>query len=183
MRLVIGFNGHGQSSRAKTGVGKLLAKIESRCPEMETRLFGWRIETKSLAKWIASLKLESLYIVGYSYGMYTGVLLCRELQKLGIKVDCFFSLDGVFRLRDRWGSWKSLRDCWIISIPSNVNLVVSWRQKVSKPSGHRLLVDHRTTTYDSRSINVRHSEVDDAQEIHDSIVAFFCDPPTPDGKL
>lgn len=173
MRLVIGFNGHSQRSKTTTGVGQVLGEIERRRPDIETRLFAWRVNTKVIARWIAGLRLERLDIIGYSYGGYSAVLLCRELRALGVAVNHLWTIDAVFRIWDHWGSLRSLRDYWIIAVPQNVRVVTSWRQKVNKPRGHWICT-YKTTTHDARSLNVRHAEADDSPIVQAAILDRVC---------
>lgn len=176
MRLVILFNGHGQSSRTNTGLGKLRKQIKQADDETEAWLFAWRHDTPTLAAWIQKTRaFWPVYVIGYSYGAQTGVLLCRELQRRGIKVKHLFLIDAIARPRPRIGSLRSLLDWFCICIPQNVRRVTSWRQRVSKPSGHRIFTDMVHTAHVANTLNVPHAQADDQKEVHDEILASLRD--------
>ena len=166
-------NGWLQGARHKTGLGQITNELEA-LGEQAT-LLGWREHPKRTAAEIKRTTQEggdSIYIVGFSYGGYSATTLCWELSAIGVRVEELILCDAVYRLWDRLASIRSLRNIWSIHVPTNVKRVTSWRQKVSKPSGHRVVVDGRYTSLDSRSLLVRHAQVDRAPEIKEHILAI-----------
>ena len=172
-RLIIGFNGHGQSARTRTGIGKLLKSLGQERDKRDTWLFAWRHDTPTLAVWISNTRPQCpISIIGYSYGGYTAVLLCRELRRMGLKVDHLYLIDAVARKRPKIGAIRSLLDrIWWVEVPNNVKQVVSWRQQFNKPSGHKIVVNSRTTEFEQTFLYVPHSQMDDCREIHARILA------------
>lgn len=175
MRLLIGFNGHGQRNRPTTGVGKLLLRVKHASIGNETWLFAWRHNTRTLASWIKCARPgDSISIVGFSYGGYSAVLLCRELQRLGVRVNHLYLIDAVARPWRRVGSLRSLIDhYWWISVPRNVWQVTSWRQQINYPRGHKIVCESRATTHNQYTLNVPHSQADDNDQVHATILSDF----------
>lgn len=151
-------------------MGKIATELKARGEDV--LLLSWRENPQRLADLIKHWGGGDLIICGYSYGGATCTMLCRELCRLGIEVQELVLADAVYRVWQRLASWRSLLDHWVLTIPPNVARVTSWRQKVSKPSGHLVVVDHKTTSLHSRTLLVPHTQVDRHPDIREHILSI-----------
>ena len=113
-------------------------------------------------------------ILGYSYGAMSATLLAAELKKYKWSVELMFLLDGVYRWRDSAPSILSMFRFWSIDVPDNVKVLYSWRQSVSKPSGHKLNVNKDKTSWISQTLAVPHRKMDEVEAIHDRALELAC---------
>lgn len=171
------FNGYTQGDRWRTGVGRIHREILSTCsgPSTYTNLSSWRDDVANIADNITEwCERPQVVAIGYSYGGWTAVLLCRELQLRGVSVEHLVLIDAVWRPWQRLASPRSLCDGMKIVVPTNVHRVLSWTQKKSKPSGHEVEVNQATTGIERRSLNVSHIYADDQPEVREAVLDIAC---------
>jgi len=177
-RWIICLNGYSQGDRQRTGVGRIYRDILSTCacPDTFLSLSSWRDDMSAVADNIMEWGVHKpeVVIIGYSYGGWTSVLLCRELAKREIDVQDLVLIDAVWRPWQRVASFRSLFDGASIVIPPSVYRVLSWTQKVNKPSGHPVKVDETRTTIDQRSLVVAHAYADDQPEVREAALQIAC---------
>ncbi len=177
-RWIFCFNGYAQGERWRTGVGRIHRDILAKCsaPDTYLQLCSWRDDVSQMADNIMEWGggLPEVVLIGYSYGGWTAVLLCRELKRRGFAVDHLVLIDAVWRWQQRLASISSLFDGHQIAVPDNVKRVTSWRQKVSKPMGHPIVGDEKRITIDRRTLNVAHLYADDVPEVRELAVSIAC---------
>lgn len=171
------FNGYTQGSRLRTGVGRIHREIVSTCsgPSTYANLSSWRDDVADIAENInAWSERPHVVAIGYSYGGYSAVQLCRELEDRGVGVKNLILIDAVWRPWQKLASLRSLRGGMKIVVPDNVKNVLSWTQKRSKPSGHDVVVNEATTAIERRSLNVSHVFADDQPEVREATLRIAC---------
>ena len=172
------FNGYTQGSRWRTGVGRIHREILSTCsgPDTFVNLCSWRDDVSQLADTIHEWSDDERRVVciGYSYGGYTAVLLCRELEKRGIEVAHLLLIDAVWRYWSKIASPGSLFENHKIVVPGNVKKVTSWRQRKGKPYGHPVVVNESKTATDFRTLNVAHAYADDQLSVRMTALDAAC---------
>jgi len=82
-------------------------------------------------------------------------------------------LDAVWRPTHLLPSFLSLLPCWSIKISDCVRCLLSWRQHVSRPAGHRLIVP-KSTIHEDHTVKVKHTFVDDLPAVHDTALRISC---------
>ena len=145
-------------------------------PDTYVKLCSWRDDVANLADNIMEWGGDNprVVLIGYSYGGWTAALLSRELQERGITVRHLVLIDAVWRPWQRFASPRSLWDGMKIVVPTNVERVLSWTQKKSKPSGHYVQVNEQSTFIDRRSLNVSHIYADDQRRVREAAVDIAC---------
>lgn len=177
-RWIICFNGYTQGDRWRTGVGKIHRRILTTCsgPDTYAKLCSWRDNVSDLADRICEWggSAPEVKVFGYSYGGYTSVLLCRELEKRGIEVENLVLIDAVWRWHDWLASFQSLFSNHEIRIPVNVKEVLAYRQQRNKPSGHDVVVDDSMTQIEEIFLNVTHAFMDDQDVVLEKAMQLAC---------
>ena len=181
--LISGFNQH---SGKGTGMSRLLEKFRADCHYCNgssiTELYRWDHRWDWLAQdiWRTSNygdRTPLVNIYAYSWGAGWGsIRLARNLLGYGIKVNTMVLSDPVYRhpwIALRWLSMIKrkpfLLGSRVITIPSNVGQVHSFRQEMNLPQGHHLICDGDNTKLHSPVLLQRiHTQMDDATEFHDS---------------
>jgi pimeloyl-ACP methyl ester carboxylesterase len=176
---IVCINGYTQGDRWRTGVGRIYREILAGCSNGDTSLAlrSWRDDVAAIATNVLEWGTDKpeLIIVGYSYGGWSAVRLCRELEARGIGVASLVLIDAVWRPWQRFASWRSLLDGWTIVVPANVKHVLTWRQKVSRPRGHLVVAADDTKTHiDSITLNVGHAYADDQPEVRRAALQIAC---------
>jgi hypothetical protein len=114
-------------------------------------------------------------VFAFSYGGGWGLpRFAAELKKRnGIKIHVAVTSDAVYRSRWFLGKFLSLVDWPIIRIPSNVELVIQFIQRSSRPRGHRIIpVNNQATKVELPVVlDSDHVHCDDAEEYHERAIA------------
>lgn len=177
-RWIICFTGWHQEGRL-SGLEKIEDAIHRQCNGDDTRVLlkSWKDSPADLASRIWNRCPEghqpAIVVIGYSYGGYTAVLLARELDKRGLKVEMMLLIDPVWRPFTWIPSVLSMLGWWTIDVPSNVRSLHAWHQNVDLPSGHTLIVDHKTLCSED-TLNVSHQHIDDAPVVFNRAMAVAC---------
>lgn len=151
-----------------------LTKLAGRLREIEglhvDTPMDWDANPQRRARWVAGAYDYTAphFIVGYSFGANSTIAMCRELQEAGRWVDGIFLIDGVKRFPwlpkalSLW-PWHKLK------VPSNVLACRAWRQLEGAPKGHPVFWDKLAVK--ATFLKVPHVDMDDDDQIHDSILA------------
>lgn len=127
----------------------------------------WDCDVETLAERIWRFRGNGdgprICLYGYSWGGMTAILLARALADRGLKVAYLVLSDAVYRHRYRLGNWRTLCHWIPIRIPANVGSVHAFRQRVSWPRGHDLLLANGKPPENIRYIKVTHTYMDDAR--------------------
>lgn len=178
-RWIVCIGGFNQSEGRLTGVANIEAALHRRCncPTTRVLLKSWRDSSHDLAEriwnWRPSHGRPQVFILGYSYGGYSAVLLARELKERGIDVETMLLVDPVWRIWGRFPSLSSLLSKWKIHVPDNVARLYSWRQEIDKPMGHPL-VTAGSTRHIEKMVERSHSYMDDYEEIQTIALSTAC---------
>lgn len=146
-RWIVCETGFGQDESRVTGVESLQDEVHRLCSCADTRcvLKSWRDSPSSLAQRIKNRaggdEDPTIVVIGYSWGGYSSVLLCRELQKRDLSVEHLLLCDAVWRSKFMIGYPLSLTDWLTISIPGNVRNLYSWRQTANIPCGAKIKLE------------------------------------------
>lgn len=177
-RWIVCFSGFLQEGRL-SGIEKIEDAIHRQCNGDSTRVLlkSWRDSPADVAQRIWNRCPEghqpAVVIIGYSYGGYTAVLLARELEKRGLKVETMLLIDPVWRWAARWPSLLSWLEGWEIKVPSNVRKLYGWTQKVDTPAGHKI-VPSGSTISDIQTLMRAHNIMDDAMEVYNRAMFVAC---------
>lgn len=177
---IVSVTGFGQREGHLTGLEILHTLIRKKCSGVESiaLLKSWNDNTNDVAERIWRMRriggTPRVVLIGFSYGGYTAVLIAKELQKRGIKVSHLFLVDAVWRYSRYFPSFVSLLPFWRIHIPTNVKKVINWRQYVSKPKGHKIVVDPDHTEHEEHTLDVIHSYCDDHPDVYQRVLEFVC---------
>ena len=170
---LICFNGYGQGNRMTSGLGKVVRLSRSECRNPKTRisLLTWNRDVDELVKEVVnqSLSYPNICVSGFSYGASTAVKFCEALLPYNyFKVNAYL-IAPVWRTKDKWMSPWSLLDRWHIHTPNNIRNLVSWSQQTGVIKSHKVIAD-KATSYDSRSLNVRHITADRQFDVYNTIM-------------
>ena len=113
-------------------------------------------------------------IAGFSYGGMSATLLAKELAKYQWSVELMFLIDAVYRWGDSTPSFLSMLKFWKIKVPENVKVLYSWRQSVTKPSGHELKVNKQKTQWIEQTLAIPHRKIDEVSAIHERALQLSC---------
>lgn len=132
--------GFQQREGGATPFEKLHRRVQKRAggPNTVVVIRSWRDSAKDFAQRIHNWRNghnPRIVLAGYSYGGYSAVEICRELQKFHIPVDHLFLIDPVARWLYRWPSIFSMLNVLPITIPANVRRATVWRQAYDYPRG------------------------------------------------
>ena len=111
-------------------------------PDTCVELREWNADWAALAEFIGRYRGERpprIAIYGYSWGGMSAVLLARQLQRRGIKVQWMVLSDPIYRHWYPLGNWRALWPWSEIVVPTNVGNVESFRQRTSWPRAHRVV--------------------------------------------
>lgn len=129
--------------------------------------FTWRDDFHGWAQRIHRLSVTNprIAILSYSWGFGHGTLkLCRELGKLDMRVDTVLATDPVYHswLAPHRGFMSLVMDDPKITVPWNVDRVMYFDQRMTRPYGHHLVKtpDSATVVEYLGQLNVPHANMD-----------------------
>lgn len=117
--------------------------------------------------WSPTFGAPEIVLLGHSYGGYSCVLTARLLEQAGLKVAYLALIDAVWRWPTRM-TVLSLLPYPKIKIPLSVGRLVAWRQDVSYPRGHELVIPPGVS-YEIIPAHVEHVLIDSDPQILDRI--------------
>lgn len=186
--LIAGFT---QREGQATPIEKLHRKTSKTLsgPDSVVVLRSWRDSTYDLAQRISNWRNgepPKIVVIGYSYGGYSAVRLCRELQHLHLPVDRLYLIDPVARWLSKFPSIFSMFNILPITVPANVRNTKVWRQTSNYPRGAR--VRQEASSGDPTDMvncggqieqtvfpYVPHENMDDLSQIKDAVYVGTCE--------
>ena len=129
-------------------------------PNTCVTLRAWNSDWNALAELIWRISrgqpMPRIAIYGYSWGGMSAVILARQLQRRGIKVQWMVLSDPVYRHWYPLGNWRTLVPWSEIIVPTNVDWVDSFRQRTSWLRAHRVVAADSRETHVSAPWMARH---------------------------
>jgi pimeloyl-ACP methyl ester carboxylesterase len=159
--------GFQQREGGATPFEKLHRRVQKHAggPNTVVVIRSWRDSAKDFAQRIHNWRnghAPRIVLAGFSYGGYSAVEICRELQKFHIAVDHLFLIDPVARWLYRWPSIFSMLNILPITIPANVRRATVWRQTRNRPRGANVRVESKPGEYQDNVNRGTHLVIDPA---------------------
>lgn len=143
---VVLVTGFAQPAKISNGLAELREKLHS----FDLALLessSWKTPEQEIARRISCAKPDRVILVGHSYGVWR---LTKVAWLLPYGVDDFFSADGVSRDRPR-----------MLTIPTNVFRLHSWRQDNSIIKGSPIAIAPPTVHLVDEWVDCKHHQVDE----------------------
>jgi len=178
--------------QTKGNAGNGMSLLGGRVYEMTRDTPGVRVEwecwddsPRGTAEWIYRFGRHdpppAVIMFCYSYGCgYGFVRVARELKKLGIPIKHAVLCDPVHYSVTRWRSLIQRTPIigrrLYVAVPSNVQAVTWFRQRVDLPSGHDLRFESADTiNHGPTYLQAGHTEMDNQPEFHAACEAIVLD--------